>query len=143
MSDNKGFDLWADGYDKETLPESHMDAERTRKYYDQLTKEDICSCAYCKNYIKEVKTAYPEIAGYLNQLGVDIEKPFEAMPADLVNGMMLYSGAQYVVFGAVDNFKETVIGSVHVFVTDSHPVTNIEEKHFVIEVAPIYLTMQP
>lgn len=60
---------------------------------NQISEADLCSCAYCQNYVKEIKTAYPELAVYLDQLGVDIEKTFEAMPVGLVNGKMLYSGA--------------------------------------------------
>ena len=116
-----------------------MNVEGTRQYYARLRDADICSCAYCRNYIKEIKTAYPDLTVFLDQYGIDIEKPFEAMPIDPVNGMVLYSGVQYVALGKEDGFKETDIGKVHVFVTESHPMTDITEDHFVIEVAPIYL----
>ena len=116
-----------------------MNVEQTRQYYAQLTDADLCNCAYCRNYIKEIKAAYPDLTVFLDQHGIDIEKPFEAMPIDPVNGLMLYSGVQYVVLGKAEGFKETDIGKVHVFVTDSHPITDLTEDHFVIEVAPIYL----
>ena len=116
-----------------------MNTEKTRQYYDQLTEADICNCLYCRNYIKEIKTAYPELSAFLDQLGVDIEKPFETIPVEPVNGVMLYSGVQYVVLGTEDRFKVTEIGSVRVFIADSHPMTDITEDHFVIEIAPIYL----
>ena len=116
-----------------------MNVEKTRQYYDQLTEEDICNCAYCRNYVKEIKAAYPELAAYLNQLGVDIEKPFEAIPIGPANGTMFYSGVQYVILGSAGSFKETDIGKVHLFVTDSHPMTEIKEDHFVIEITPIHL----
>ena len=116
-----------------------MNIEKTRQYYDLLADVDICSCMYCQNYIKEIKNAYPELAVYLDRLGVDIEKPFETIPVEPVNGMMFYSGVQYVILGTADHFEETSIGSVRVFVADSHPMTDITEDHFVIEVAPIYL----
>ena len=116
-----------------------MDIEKTRKYYDGLTDADICDCAYCRNYVKEIKAAYPELAAYLAQLGVDIEKPFETIPIEPANGTMFYSGVQYVVLGNASHFKETSIGDAQVFVTDSHPMTNISEEHFVIEITPITL----
>ena len=118
---------------------SHMNVEGTRQYYARLTDADICSCAYCRNYIKEIKAAYPDLTFFLDQYGIDIEKPFEAMPIDPVNGMVLYSGVQYVALGKEVGFEETDIGKVHVFVTESHPMTDITEDHFVIEVSPIYL----
>ena len=116
-----------------------MSVEKTRQYYERLTDADICNCVYCQNYIKEIKNAYPDLAAFLEQLGVDIEKPFETIPVEPIDGMMFYSGVQYVILGTADRFKETSIGSVRVFVADSHPMTDITEDHFVIEVAPIYL----
>ena len=115
-----------------------MNIEKTRQYYEQLTEEDICDCAYCQNYVKEVKTAYVKLTAYLDKLGIDVEKPFEAIPVGLTDGKMFYSGVQYVVLGQ-DDFEETVIDEVNIFITDSHPMTGISEDHFVIEIAPVYL----
>ena len=116
-----------------------MNIEKTRQYYNQLTNEDICDCAYCKNYVKEIRSSYAELANYLDTLGVDIQKPFETIPVEPANGMMFYSGVQYIVMGADEDFGETFIGDVQVSITDSHPTTDISENHFVIEISPIYL----
>ena len=116
-----------------------MNIEKTRQYYEQLTDEDICDCAYCRNYVKEVRAAYPELAAFLNKLGINIEKPFEAIPVGPADGLMFYSGVQYVVIGPDDDFKETMIGEVRAFIADSHPMTDIMEDHFVVEIAPVYL----
>ena len=116
-----------------------MDIEKTRQYYDQLTEKDICDCAYCRNYVKEIRSAYTDLADYLDELGVDVEKPFETIPIWPENGIMFYSGVQYVVMGSADDFRETSIGDVRVFIADSHPMTDIKEDHFVIEISPIYL----
>ena len=116
-----------------------MNLEKTRQYYHHLTDKDVCDCAYCRNYVKEIRSSYPELAAFLDQLGADIEKPFEAIPIGPANGMMFYSGAQYVVMGSADGFKEPAIGDTRVFVTDAHPMTDIKEDHFVIEVSPIKL----
>ena len=116
-----------------------MDIEKTRQYYKQLTEEDICNCAYCRNYVNKIRSAYMDLARYLDELGADIEKPFETIPVGLENGIMFYSGVQYIIIGSVDGFKETSLGDLSVFITDSHPMTNIKEDHFVIEISPIYL----
>lgn len=116
-----------------------MNIEKTRQYYAGLTDENICDCAYCQNYVHEIKAAYPDLSEYLASLGVDIEKPFETMPVEPENGKMFYCGVQYIVLGTAEHFKDTLIDGVRVFVTDSHPMTNIKDDHFVIEVAPIYL----
>ncbi len=83
---------------------------------------DVCSCVYCRYYIGEIKDAYPELAVYLGQLGIDIEKPFETIHVDTVNRMMFYSGVQYVVFGNDERFEKTSFSSVQVFIADSHPM---------------------
>jgi len=116
-----------------------MNIEKTRRYYAQLTEEDICGCAYCRHYVKEIRAAYPELAGFLNASGIDIEKPFETIPICPANGTMFYSGVQYVVMGSADDFEETSVGNVRVLIAGSHPMTDITEDHFVIEVSPIYL----
>jgi len=116
-----------------------VNIERTRQYYDHLTEADLCSCAYCRNYIREIKTACPELAAWLSNIAVDIEKPFEVIPIGPADGTMYYSGVQYVVLGTVDDFKETSVAGVQVFITDSHPMTDITEEHFVIETSSILL----
>ncbi len=116
-----------------------MNIQKTRQYYEHLTDEDVCDCAYCQNYVRKIRKTYPELAAYLDQLGIDIEKPFETIPIDLLNGKMLYSSVQYVVMGTPDDFEETSAGSVSITVTDSHPMTDIKEAHFVIEASPVFL----
>ena len=116
-----------------------MNIEKTKKYYEDLMDADICDCEYCQNYVREVKAAYPELTEFLNSIGVNIEKPFEAIPVGLVNGKMFYSGVQYVIMGKAEDFKETSVGDVRIIITDSHPMTDIEEDHFVIEISSIYL----
>ena len=49
-----------------------MSIKETKQYYDSLTAEDLCNCAYCRNYIREIRNAYPKVAEYLLALGVDI-----------------------------------------------------------------------
>ncbi len=47
-----------------------MNIEKTRQFYKDY--DDLCDCAYCKNYIKEIRKAYLDLAEYLDKLGVDI-----------------------------------------------------------------------
>ena len=42
-----------------------MDIERTKQFYRELKQSDVCDCAYCRNYVKEVKKAYPAVTAYL------------------------------------------------------------------------------
>ena len=116
-----------------------MNVVKTRQYYAELRESDFCDCAYCKNYVRTVRSAYPKLADYLNDLGADIEKPFETIPTEPEDGMLIYCGVQYVVMGDADDFREASVGSVRVSIADSHPMTSIKEPHFVIEVSPVSL----
>ena len=72
-------------------------------------------------------------------MGVDIEKPFETMPLDPYEGIVEYIAVQYIVMGNHSDFKAAVVSGVDIGIADSHPVTGIEEEHFVIEISPIKL----
>lgn len=117
-----------------------MNIEKTRTFYDRITLRDLCSCAYCQNYIQGIRAAYPEAAEYLAGLGVDIEKPLETLPLEPDSlGFLEYAGAQYIVLGTPDGFTKTTVGSVLVDMAGAHPPTALEEAHFVIELSPIRL----
>ena len=112
--------------------------KKTKEYYANYRREGTCSCVYCQNYIDEVKAAYPVVAEYLATLGVNIERPFEAMlPYEVEDEKWEYAGVQYLIVGNADGFEETKIGDVEIFVTTSHPSATYEGEYFVIEISPI------
>lgn len=116
-----------------------MDIEKTKELYQRTGPSDLCSCDYCKNYVKQIKAAYPGVAAFLSILGVDIEKPFETMPLEPENGYLDYIAAQYIVLGAREDFQRKQIDGVTVEIDDCHPDTTITEEHFVISISPIRL----
>ena len=101
-----------------------MDIERTKRFYRDLKRSNLCDCAYCRNYVNEVAKAYPAVTAYLQTLGVDIAKPFETMPLE------------------EEGFAAATVrdvNDVEVRLAQSHPGDNIQEPHFVIEIFPIFL----
>lgn len=117
-----------------------MDLEKTRIFYSRITPRDLCGCAYCQNYIRRIRAAYPEAAAYLAGLGVDIEKPLETLPLEPDgSGSLEYAGAQYIVLGSPDDFTKTAVGPILADLAGAHPSTGVEEAHFVIELSPIRL----
>ena len=119
------------------------DIEKTRAYYRALGPENICDCAYCRNYCARVKAAYPEVARYLDSLGVDIEKPFEIfLPEPMADGALEYPICQYIIFGSCPEDFTHRIGDVTFGRSDCHPNTGIDEEHFVLDFYPIRLPFE-
>jgi len=116
-----------------------MDVIKTENYYRTLDNDSLCCCDYCRNYYKEVKGTYPGLSNYLAGMGVDIEKPFETMPLEPYGGVIEYIGVQYIVMGNADDFQSEDVYGVHIDIADSHPMTDIDEEHYVIEISPIKL----
>ncbi len=111
-----------------------MNIEETREYYLNLPATEICQCSYCQNYVRMIRETYPELAEYLLTMGIDIEKPFETMPLYHEDGKACYFGVQYIVLGKPDDFRENEIGEFQIRQAESHPMTDIEKDHFVIEI---------
>ncbi|MFQ8922892.1 MAG: hypothetical protein ACLR60_13435 [Clostridium paraputrificum] len=117
-----------------------MNFEKTKEYYEQLISSDLCQCSYCKNYIKEIRKSYPLVAKYLENMGVDIEKPLEAMTLESDKKQNIeYISVQYFVIGDRGDFKKAMISGVNIDIAESHPSTDIKDNHFVIEIFPIIL----
>lgn len=117
-----------------------LDINKTSLYYKQLSEDDLCNCAYCKNYIQEVKRTYPMLSEYLLSLGVDVEKPFEVMSLEPdENGDIEYPIVQYLVCGNTDNFEDKVIEDITIDISKLHPSSTFAEEHFIIDVYPIKL----
>lgn len=115
-----------------------------RKNIDFYNSDDSepCQCDYCKNFYDKVEKAYPEIKEYLEQLGVDIKKPFElcSFPSD-DNKTILYVGCQYIVFGECEKDFNKKIGNIE-FTNNinHHPSTTITDEHFILDFGTIILS---
>ena len=118
----------------------NVNITKTKEYYQSLQDSLMCNCNYCRNYILQIKSAYPKAADYLLHLGIDIEKPFETSPLEPdENGMLEYCCCQYIVFGECEPEYIFHIDDVEINISKFYPDTDIEEKHFVIELSPIKL----
>lgn len=60
----------------------NVQATETFSYYQSLNSDQLCSCVYCRNYRRNIRTVYPAVAAWLDTLGVDIEKPLETSPLE-------------------------------------------------------------
>jgi hypothetical protein len=91
--------------------------------------------------IDEIKQAYPNVAQYLLSLGVNIERPFEALLPieDHDNGYMDYPIVQYLIVGDSGDFKKTRIGDIEIRISDYHPDATYEGDHFIIDVGTFHI----
>lgn len=121
-----------------------VDKVKTAEYYETLSEASFCDCDYCRLYRKKAGDAFPELANWLIQYGVDISKPFETMWLDPdENGVVHYLGVQYLLFGFCAEDEEYSIGNITIRPTSSHPtLTDIEGDFFVLEAYPLCLTTQ-
>ena len=120
-----------------------MDIEKTREYYKNYPREDTCSCEYCQNLIDEIRGAYPELAAFLDSIGVDIERPFEAsLPYEHEKGVWLFPFVQYLVVGSSDGFEKTTINGMDVCLCTCHPASTYKGEHFIIDFGPVFIKVR-
>jgi len=118
----------------------NVNIAETKDYYNSLTESSLCRCSYCRSYRLQVKAAFPEVAEYLDSMGIDIEKPFETSTLEPdENGMLGYCCCQYIVFGNCDAAYHYKIDDIEFRTATSYPSTGIEQAHFVLEFFPIKL----
>ena len=118
----------------------NVNITKNRMYYASVAESSLCDCAYCRNYRSQIRSSYPQVASYLESLGIDIEKPYETSPLDPDDtGMLEYCCCQYVVFGSCEPEYRHKIHDVTFRIATSYPRTNIHEEHFVLEFFPIKL----
>lgn len=118
----------------------HVNIEKTKEYYHAITDSLLCDCGYCRSYRLQVKSAFSEVAEYLESFGIDIEKPLETSPLEPDGaGMLEYCCCQYIVFGKCEAGYHHTIDNVKFRIATSYPGTGIEQEHFVLEFFPIQL----
>ncbi len=115
-----------------------MYIKKTKKFYENLPEDFVCSCGYCENYVKNIRSSYPDLSKELMLMGIDIEKPFECYSIDQNPDEIRYN-AQYIVIGKKKDFKMKRFKKYNVEITENHPNTEIKEKHYVIEIFDLVL----
>ena len=95
------------------MEEYYIDKEKMKKFYQEYTSNDICSCVYCKNYLEHVANVYPYLKNYLKELDIDILKPIEIIQYPLDDKYLQYE-VFYALCGNLEedykqNFKDLTI----------------------------------
>ena len=107
------------------------DKEQTRRAYAAMTSgsAERCGCSYCRNFIAQRSTAYPEnFRLLLDQLGIDPQKEGEVYEGSPECSLMEYGGWFYLTGELVEaGERMTDAGSgFEYFFRESHSPTNLE-----------------
>lgn len=118
-----------------------VDIVETKSYYASYS--EICDCQKCRNYYQLIKSYSTSLNDFLDQFGIDIEKPIEIVcfEANNIDHTVEYI-AYYSVNGSVDVGEgEIEIGDVKVSVEkpELSPNTEMTELYFILEISKLHL----
>ena len=74
------------------LEKAIWDIQKTKNYYEY---NDTCDCAYCRIFYLTVDKFYPALSNFLNQFGLTMNKPEEALHVYRDNDGLLHYEAWY------------------------------------------------
>ena len=111
----------------------------TWRHYADADADELCQCSPCVNYRARIASAYPEIAAYLDTLGIDIAKPFNVSYLEPMNGMLTYIGCCYAAFGDGDFAWRKDFGDVEIVPGLFYPDPGVDEPFVVLEISQIDL----
>lgn len=83
-----------------------VDIQRARAY---SKAHALCDCPCCRNYYAQVRDRLPKLAGFLDEFGVDIARPDEAMSVEM-DDFIDYIEVDYTVCGSVEAMGQCDIG---------------------------------
>jgi hypothetical protein len=121
--------------------EFNVDIGVTKEYY--LGYSDLCNCDGCQNFYKTIRGCSTEFISFLEQFGIDIEKPIETFwfVIDKQSKVIDYT-AYYAVHGtAAKGSYEIDFGTINVAVQSLKysPNTEMPEPYFVFQVFNLLL----
>lgn len=121
--------------------EFNVDIDITKEYY--RTYSDLCECDGCKNFYQTIQSYSAELTAFLEQFGIDVEKPIEAMwfAVDKQSKMINYT-AYYSIHGTATNGKyEIDFETINIVVQPpkNSPNTEMLEPYFVFQIFNLLL----
>lgn len=114
----------------------------TENYYNSYN--DLCDCASCRNFYKNVSLIHPDVKRFLEQFGIDVSKPIEqeSLIADKPN-KKVENTVYYAVNGTAysPTNLDINIGSncIKIVFPEFSPNTDMPEPYFVFSVDNIWL----
>lgn len=106
-----------------------IDIEDTKEHYKNL---ELCECSTCQNFYTQIKGKFPKLEAFLEEFGIDVEKPDEIDGAYLDNHAE-YVWIDYTVSGrmeAIDGHKVAYEEQLELEL-DDFPATIVISEHFI------------
>ena len=121
--------------------EFSVDIDITKEYY--RTHSDLCECDGCKNFYQTIRSHSVELTAFLEQFGIDVEKPMEVMwlEVDKQSKIIDYV-AYYSIHGTAAKGKyEIDFGTINIVVQPpkNSPDTEMLEPYFVFQIFNLLL----
>lgn len=118
-----------------------IDVDITADYYKSYT--DLCDCAPCRNYYQAIKDYSADLTAFLEQFGIDIEKPIETCwyDADKQANTVDYT-AYYAFHGFIESGEyEIDFDGINVVVQnpENMPNTEITKPYYIFQIFNLYL----
>ena len=120
-----------------------FDIEKTKLFYKNYS--EVCTCAYCRNFCKVINKSYPQLLPFLEQFGVIIEKPVEAIDYSWTEDKRRLYQAIYSVHGSIKKeFKMELEQNISIeFLMDDKLFdTGMEEPYFLIYIDHLKLNWE-
>lgn len=127
--------------ERESNTVMNLNIDGNLDYYMNIEQGEKCDCNTCKNYYAKIKGDYPDLDRYFSEMGVNIEKPFEAVSLsdeEDTNGMMEYF-AWYIVKGDCGLDYEIKINNLKIIKAVDYPNPCLQDDYFVLVVYNIKL----
>ena len=117
----------------------NIDIAKTKKYYAQLTEDDLCDCESCQYYRSIIEQACPEVTAYFLQLGIDIRKPYHLSFVDTEDGNLLYIDCDYLAFGDGDFAYYHKCGEQEITGALIYPDPDFEPPYVMLQINQVIL----
>ena len=119
-----------------------FDKNITQNYYENYS--DLCKCESCQNFYKNINAVSDVIRNFIEQFGIDINKPIEleSIIADKSKDIV-----EYTVYYAVNGNATSLISNdilfgesiVQIIPDEISPNTYISKPYFVFAISNLWL----
>lgn len=106
-----------------------IDIEDTKEHYKNI---ELCECPDCQNFYAQIKGKFPKLEAFLEEFGIDVEKP-DAIDGAYFDNHAEYTWVDYTVSGrmeAVDGHKVAYEEQLELEL-DDFPAAIVISEHFI------------